>query len=65
MAKGFYHYTIMVMRMLPSPMRRDLFGMGRSCFPISLWDDLTDSPGSHPPASLTLAVSFRVIKALD
>lgn len=39
--------------------------MGRSRFPISRWDDLTDSPGSHPPASLTLAVSFRVIKALD
>ncbi|GAF98844.1 unnamed protein product, partial [marine sediment metagenome] len=42
-----------------------LIGMGWSRFPISLWDDLTDSPGSHPPASLTLAVSIRIIKALD
>jgi len=39
--------------------------MGWSLFPISLWDDLTDNPGSHPSASLTLAVSFRVIKTLD
>ena len=39
--------------------------MGRSRFPISLWDELTDNPGSHPPASLTLAVSFRMIETTD